>query len=191
MAAQATKAIIFDCFGVLYLDVKQSLLNTLPADRAEQLADVFTQNNYGMMTREEYVKTVSDISGMSPEEFESFTAFEHRLNMVLVDMIRTLKKDYKIGLLSNIGRGWIQEFFDANQLHDLFDEVVLSGEEGITKPHPHIYELMASRLGLPTEACLMIDDIEANCAGADAAGMKSIHFVNNQQVTRDLQKVLA
>jgi epoxide hydrolase-like predicted phosphatase len=191
MAAQATKAIIFDCFGVLYLDVKQSLLNTLPADRAEQLADVFTQNNYGMMTREEYVKTVSDISGMSPEEFESFTAFEHRLNMVLVDMIRTLKKDYKIGLLSNIGRGWIQEFFDANQLHDLFDEVVLSGEEGITKPHPHIYELMASRLGLPTEACLMIDDIEANCAGADAAGMKSIHFVNNQHVTRDLQKVLA
>lgn len=191
MAAQAIKAIIFDCFGVLYLDVKQSLLNTLPADRAEQLADVFTQNNYGMMTREEYVKTVSEISGMSPEEFENFTAFEHRLNMVLVDMIRTLKKDYKIGLLSNIGRGWIQEFFDANQLHDLFDEVVLSGEEGIIKPHPHIYELMASRLGLPTEACLMIDDIEANCAGADAAGMKSIHFVNNQQVTRDLQKVLA
>lgn len=191
MAVPATnkspiKAIIFDCFGVLYLDVKQSLLNTLPADKAEQLADVFTRNNYGMMTRDEYVDEVAEISGLTPAEFESFTSFEHRLNTVLVDVIRELKKDYRIGLLSNIGRGWIQEFFNENELHDLFNEVVLSGEEGMTKPHPRIFELMASRIGCEPEECVMIDDISGNCAGADAAGMKSIHFTSNEKLKRDL-----
>lgn len=191
MAAPAVKAIIFDCFGVLYLDVKQSLLNTVPEKQAEQLADVFMQNNYGMMSREEYVMIVAEITGMTVKEFEDFTAFEHRLNTVLVDKIRTLKKDYKIGLLSNIGRGWIQEFFNTHEMHDLFDEVVLSGEEGIAKPHPHIYELMSSRLGVDESECVMIDDIEANCAGADAAGMRSIHFQTNRQCLRELDKMLA
>jgi putative hydrolase of the HAD superfamily len=191
MAVPATKAIVFDCFGVLYLDAKQSLLNTLPADRARELADVFMQNNYGMLTREEYVKAVSDISGMSGKDFETFASFEHRLNTVLIDEIRRLKKTYKIGLLSNIGRGWIHEFFDAHQLHDLFDEVVLSGEEGITKPHPRIFELMCERLELEPEECIMIDDIEANCSGADAVGMRSVHFRTNEQCLHDLHKLLA
>ena len=191
MAAPDIKAIIFDCFGVLYLDAKQSLLNTVPAERAQQLADVFMQNNYGMMTKDEYVRAVAEISGLSPQEFETFTAYEHRLNTVLVDEIRELKKTYKIGLLSNIGRGWIHEFFDTHQLHDLFDEVVLSGEEGITKPHPRIFEMMAERLDLEPRQCVMIDDIEANCGGADAAGMLSIHFASNEQVLRDLRKLLA
>lgn len=185
------KAIIFDCFGVLYLDVKQSLLNTVSREQAEQLADVFMQNNYGMMNREEYVKTVAGISGMTPKEFEEFTAFEHRLNTVLVDKIRELKKEYKIGLLSNIGRGWINEFFDAHQIHELFDEVVLSGEEGIAKPSPRIFELMASRLNCEPEECVMIDDIEANCGGANVAGMRSIHFQSNRQCLHDLDKLLA
>jgi putative hydrolase of the HAD superfamily len=163
----------------------------VPAESAQQLADVFMQNNYGMMTKQEYVKAVSEISGMSPQEFETFTAFEHRLNSVLVNEIRELKKTYEIGLLSNIGRGWIHEFFDTHQLHDLFDEVVLSGEEGIAKPHPRIFELISERLGLEPYECVMIDDIEANCGGADAAGMHSIHFQNNEQVLRDLRKLLA
>ena len=195
MAVRATKksptidAIIFDCFGVLYLDVKQSLLNTLPADQAEALSDIFQQNNYGMLTRREYVAAVSEVTGMASEEFVAFTAIEHRLNTVLVDRIHELKKTYKIGLLSNIGRDWINDFFDAHQLHDLFDAVVLSGEEGMTKPHPLIYEMMATRLGVEPEQCVMIDDIEANCTGAEIAGMKAIHFVSNDQLRADLKKI--
>jgi len=183
------KAIIFDCFGVLYLDVKQSLLNTIPAKQAEELADLFQANNYGMMSRKEYVSSAAELSNMSAAEFEAFTAIEHRLNTVLTDKIRELRKDYKIGLLSNIGRGWIDDFFDAHQIRELFDEVVLSAEEGMTKPHPAIYELTASRLGVEPEECVMIDDIEANCTGANIVGMRSIHFTSNEQLERDLAKL--
>jgi len=185
-----TRAVIFDCFGVLYLDAKQSLLNTLPAERAQELADIFQQNNYGLLSRDEYVKAAVQVSDMSEQKFVEFVAAEHRLNTVLIDEIKRLKSDYKIGLLSNIGRGWIDDFFSKNQLHDLFDTVVLSGEEGITKPHPDIFRLIATRLNVAPEQCVMIDDIADNCAGADAAGMRSIEFRSNPQTLKELGELL-
>lgn len=95
-----------------------------------------------------------------------------------------------MGLLSNIGRGWIDDFFDKHQLHDLFDAVVLSGEEGIAKPHPRIYELIAERLGVKPSECVMIDDLPENCAGADAAGMRSIFYVSNEQCLDELSALI-
>ena len=187
--AKNIEAVIFDCFGVLYLDVKQSLLNTLPESQAREVSDIFQQNNYGMLSRKEYVAAVAEITGMTPKQFEEFTAIEHRLNTVLVERIKELRQHYKVGLLSNIGRDWINDFFTAHQIEELFDATVLSGEVGMTKPHPLIYEMMAEKLGVEPEACVMIDDIEANCIGAQVAGMKSVHFVSNDQLHKDFVKL--
>lgn len=186
MAVPATKAIIFDCFGVLYIDKRQSLLQSLPPTIALELHDIFQQGNYGLLSREEYLTAATTLTGLSAQEFEEATANGHRLNEELIAKIRELKASYKIGLLSNIGRGWIDQFFDKHQLHDLFDAVVLSGEEGIAKPHPRIYELIAERLGVEPSNCVFIDDLEENCAGADAAGMPSIHYVTNDQCLVEL-----
>jgi putative hydrolase of the HAD superfamily len=90
---------------------------------------------------------------------------------------RTLKPQYKIGLISNIGQGWIQDFFDENQLHELFDVVVMSGVEGITKPNPLIYERAAERMGVSPNESLFIDDRPENCDGAQAIGMRSLLYV--------------
>jgi len=186
------KAIIFDCFGVLYVDAKQSLLETLPADRALELADVNQQGNYGLLNRDEYLQSVATISGKSVAEVEAFIESEHRFNKVLGDyIVSDLHSQYKIGMLSNIGRGWVDSFFDQHQIHGLFDAVVLSGDEGITKPHPRIFEIMAERLGVKPYECIMIDDLEPNCAGADVVGMKAIQYRSNDQVIAELKKLLA
>jgi len=185
------KAIIFDCFGVLYVDVKESLLKTLPPETVSELRDIYKQNDYGLLAHSEYLHAVSTLLGKTEQEIKDFETEEHRFNKELGDyIVLTLKPHYKIGMLSNIGRDWINDFFDANQLHDMFDAVVLSGEEGITKPHPRIYEIMAERLGLQPHECLMIDDIESNCAGADAVGMKTIRYISNQQTMSELKKLL-
>jgi putative hydrolase of the HAD superfamily len=188
----AIKAVIFDCFGVLYVDSKQSLLESISAERVQELRDIYQQSDHGFLGRDEYLQAVATISGKSVAEIEGFIASEHRFNEQLGDyIVSSLRPNYKIGMLSNIGRGWIDDFFDKNQIHDLFDAVTLSGEEGITKPHPRIYEIMAERLGVKPEQCIMIDDIPENCAGADAVGMKAIHYTSNQQVITDLKKLLA
>lgn len=188
MAVLDTKALIFDCFGVLYIDKKQSLLQSLPTSTAVELQDIFQQNNYGLLSRDEYIAAATSLTGMTPEEFEAASVSGFRLNDPLITKIRELKKTYKVGLLSNIGRGWIDDFFDTHQLHDLFDAVVLSGEEGVVKPQPRIYEIAAERLEVELNECVMIDDVADNCAGADAVGMHAVRYVSNSQCFAELEK---
>lgn len=190
MAAPDIKAIIFDCFGVLYIDNKRSLLDKVPPERLSELRDVFMGNNYGFTDRKTYLARVAEIVEMTPDAVEAYMAQEHRLNEPLVRLITNeLKGRYRIGLLSNIGPDWIEDFFSRHQLHDLFDEVILSGEEGIAKPNPAIFELMAAKFGLHTGECVMIDDIEENCEGAQIAGMAAIHFRSNDQLLDELSEL--
>lgn len=189
---KAIKAVVFDCFGVLHIDTKQSLLQSLPPEVAVELHDIFQQSNYGLLSRDEYVKAATSLTGQTPEEFNKANTGGYRLNTELIDKIRELKEaQYKVGLLSNIGRGWINDFFDKHQLHDLFDVVVLSGEVGMVKPQPGIYELTAERLELQPDECVFIDDAPDNCAGADAVGMRAIHYVSNDQCLSELDRFLA
>lgn len=190
MAVPGFKAIIFDCFGVLYTDSKKSLLDVVHKDRYDELHDLFVGNNYGFFGRKEYISRVAEIVGISETEVAEYISKEHVLNKELIELINEqLKSDYHIGLLSNIGREWINDFFSKNQLHELFEVTVLSGEEGLAKPHPDIFTLTASRLGLDTSECLMIDDIEANCEGAQIAGMGSIQFRSNDQLLNELYRL--
>jgi len=48
------------------------------------------------------------------------------------------------------------------ELDELFDAVVISEQVGLRKPSTAIYELTASKIGLPPDDCLFVDDTEAN-----------------------------
>ena len=185
------KAIIFDCFGVLHVDVHQSFAAEFPAV-ADELHDINMQTDYGMLDRDEYIAAVARLTGATPDSVEAFVKGEHHLNTLLMEYIQSdLKPHYKIGMLSNIGRDWIDNFFNKHQLHDVFDAVVLSGEVGIIKPHPRVFEIIAERLNVEPYECVMIDDIEANCAGADAVGMKAIQYLSTRQTIAELKALLA
>ncbi|SHG46061.1 HAD-IA family hydrolase [Streptoalloteichus hindustanus] len=71
--------------------------------------------------------------------------------------------------------------------HELFDEVVLSGAVGVAKPDPEIYRLTARRLGLPTEACVFVDDLADNVRGAVSAGMVGVRHVRVQSTVEELE----
>jgi len=169
------RAIIFDCFGVLYVEAKDAYFSHFP-EHYDELHDLNTRADHGFIDRQTYTEAVAKITGVSVEETAKAFMKEHVINKPLIDYIRNLKKHYKIGLLSNIGRDWMQDFFDEHQLHDLFDAVVISSQEGITKPNPLIFERTAERLGVSPDECIMIDDIKDNCDGAKAAGMRAILF---------------
>lgn len=183
MAVPDTKAIIFDCFGVLYVDSKRSLLDIAPPDKRQELDDIFRSNNYGFFTKNDYLDRIATLLGREVSEIIDYIAREHTANHELITFIHEkLRPTYRIGLLSNIGREWIDDFFSRHQLHDLFDEVVLSGEEGMTKPNAEIFQLMAARLEVHPWQCLMIDDIEANCQGAEMTGMRAVQYQSNPQL---------
>ncbi len=60
-------------------------------------------------------------------------------------------------------------------LDELFDTVVDSCEVGLRKPNPAIYHLACERLGVAPERSVLLDDIESNLRGAEAAGLRAIH----------------
>jgi putative hydrolase of the HAD superfamily len=65
-----------------------------------------------------------------------------------------------------------------------------SGEVGLRKPEPAIYELAAERLGLPSSACIYVDDIERNLPAGRTLGMATIHHVNNAETLNQLERLL-
>lgn len=70
--------------------------------------------------------------------------------------------------------------------HALFDHVIRSHEVGVRKPDPEIYRLAEHASGAAGAACLLIDDLPANCAAANARGWRVIHHRD----TRDTMTAL-
>lgn len=183
-------AIIFDCFGVLYVSVSEVYFAAFP-DKASQLHDLSAACDRGFISQAEYMNSVAKVTGDSVMAVEQAMLGEYTVNRPLITYVQhSLKPHYKIGLLSNIGRGWIQHFFDEHELHDLFDASVLSSEEGIVKPEPDIYRRMAARLEVAPANCLMIDDRVDNCQGAEVAGMQSLLYTTFGQLKNELDKHL-
>lgn len=181
------KAVIFDCFGVLYVDTSRYFYENNVTNYEQLRPELLNLNkayDYGLLDQADLDEAVSELTGLELEFVSEHIQGKQQRNQVLLDYAQSLRSDRKVGMLSNIGLGAMDKFFDQTERQELFDAVVLSGEEGITKPHPHIYQIMAERLGVSPGECLMIDDLEENCAGADAAGMRAVHYQDNQQTIK-------
>lgn len=99
-----------------------------------------------------------------------------QLNQPLIKLIRNLKPEYKVGMLSNMDRSWLEAFSHRKLVEELFDEIVLSGDEGITKPDLRIYKIMANRLKALPEECIFVDDLIENVEVAENLGMRGIWY---------------
>jgi len=62
-------------------------------------------------------------------------------------------------------------FLDRAGIRNLFGVVVTGDEVQRGKPHPDIYLRTSKKLGIPPEACLVIEDALAGVAAAKAANM--------------------
>lgn len=75
---------------------------------------------------------------------------------------------------------WSQETFPiARQLYpflDWFEGIVVSGEEGLIKPDPRIYQRLLQRYAVDPARALYIDDSARNVAAAEALGMQGWWF---------------
>jgi 2-haloacid dehalogenase len=70
----------------------------------------------------------------------------------------------------------------------VFDDVVVSGAEGVAKPDPEIFHILARRLGHPIEGVLYVDDSIRNVDAACTAGMGAVHFTDAAHLLTELQE---
>jgi len=184
------RALIFDCFGVLYSDGSMSIVARCPPDKLAELKSLYRQSDYGYISRADFVRGVAELVGMEEADFVEIEKGQYVRNEPLIDFIRSQKPHYKIGLLSNVGEDFFESLFSAKEREELFDAAVLSNSVGVTKPSRAIYEIAAKKLGVLPEECIFIDDILANVEGANAVGMTGILFTSNHQLDVDLRELL-
>lgn len=73
----------------------------------------------------------------------------------------------------------------APVIGDLRD-VIVSGEVGLAKPDPAIFDLAAARFGVAPATTLFVDDSAANIASAAAQGFATHHFTDAARLRADL-----
>ena len=186
-------AVVFDYGGVLTTPLRDSI-------EAWQAADGIDPASFTEMLKEWLSPNGQTDTPVHRLEMGTLPAAE--FNALLAARLRTIdgSRIDPVGLLSRLFAGMRPEpamLTLASQLRDLglavavlsnswgnsyprelldslFDPVVISGEVGLRKPLPPIYELTCAQLGLPASQVLFVDDAAPNVEGARAVGMPAI-----------------
>jgi putative hydrolase of the HAD superfamily len=112
-------------------------------------------------------------------------------NPEMIDLMRELKATgYRMAMLTNNVQEWEPLWRSMLPVDEIFETVVDSGFVGCRKPESKIYALTLERVGAVAEACLFVDDVEVNCAGARRAGMSAVHFQSNEQAIDEIRAAL-
>lgn len=113
-------------------------------------------------------------------------------NLAWVDALRAVRRQgVGVSLLSNMVPTWDAHWRRMVDVEELFDHVVLSFEAGHRKPEKEMFALAARRAGVRPSECVLVDDLAKNCAGAEAAGWRAIHFIDTESTADELRQLLA
>jgi putative hydrolase of the HAD superfamily len=197
----ARRGLLVDFGGVLTTDVfvsfrefcvAEGLLPDTVRDRfmkdpmaRELLADLET----GRLTEEEFeskfaaVLEIERSDGLIDRLFAGM-----RPDQTMLDAVRAAKRaGVRTGLISN---SWGHGRYDRTLFPELFDGVVISGDVGVRKPDPRIYELGAEAVDLPPWACVFVDDLPGNLKPARELGMATVRHVRAEQTISELEDLL-
>ena len=127
------------------------------------------------------------------DEILSYRAnFGESLRGPINGTVAILKQLHAAGIPLIALTNWSAETFpvalDRFDFLDLFEDIIVSGEEGVAKPDPEIFEELADRvrhLG-SLDDCIFIDDKLANVHAAALAGMDAIEFTSPEELRADL-----
>jgi epoxide hydrolase-like predicted phosphatase len=206
------EALIVDYGGVLTNSLADSLGAWFDAEGID--GDVFGQAMRALMgPQAEHEAAVNPVHALERGEIE-IPHFEERLAQHLVSttgepvraeglltrmfagferaedmhgVVRRVKAaGRKTALLSN---SWGMDY-PREGWEQLFDVTVISGEVGLRKPEPEIYELCAGQLGVPAAACVFVDDLAPNVKGAVAVGMVGVLHRTYAETVAELEALL-
>ena len=98
--------------------------------------------------------------------------FSLEIEESMVDLVgRARSAGYRTALCSN---SWGTRLYPRDRLDPIFDVLVISGEVGLRKPDPAIFELTTTKLGVAPADCVFVDDHPGHLAPALELGMTTV-----------------
>ncbi len=93
------------------------------------------------------------------------------------ELVAWASEHYKVGLLSNIMPGFIQDMIGSGLLPNVpYDSIIDSSEVKAIKPEPQIYQIAQEKAAVLPEEILFIDDSRTNIMAASQLGWKVLWF---------------
>jgi epoxide hydrolase-like predicted phosphatase len=126
---------------------------------------------------------IADHAGLVQRLFAGITPDQPMMDA----MRRAHDGGIKTAVISN---SWGDGFYDSVELSGLFDEIVISGDVGLHKPDPAMFELTCDRLGVEPADCVFVDDLRENCAAAESLGMTAILHRGADSTLPELERLL-
>lgn len=200
-SSDTIEAVVFDIGGVLVDWNPAYLYRKLIPDPMEMevfLSTVCTLEWNGHQDRGRSLSEgTAELVGRFPEQTDLIEAYYGRWEEMVpgqfdgsVALLAQLRGvGHRLFALSN----WSAETFPTARHRfpflQWFDDVVISGDVGIVKPEPAIYELAIARFRLDPSQTLFIDDSAANVEAAEAAGFAGHHFATPADLEDELDRL--
>jgi 2-haloacid dehalogenase len=197
-SAAGAQVVVFDLGGVLIDWNPRYLYRQLFDDEAAMerfLAEVcHSAWNEEQDRGRTFADAVEEAAALYPEQRALIEAYHQRWDEMLagpiagtVSILAELKEvGHELHALTN----WsVEKFPIARERYDFltwFESILVSGEVGLIKPDPRIFQLLLEGIGREARACIYIDDNPKNVAAAESLGLEAIHFLSPEQLRDEL-----
>lgn len=185
-----TAAVIFDMDGVIvnsepyheraYLEVVRELgygeTHGLKFSDYIGLSDQDLWSAFMAKHRPPYA--LQELMGMKHEHMVKILREHQPLFQGLPELVEKAAQRFRLGLASGSEHVVIDEVLAMRGLRRHFSAVVSASEVKYGKPAPDIFLRTAQLLGVPPQACWVIEDSKPGVAAAVAAGMQVIAITN-------------
>ena len=192
------QAVVFDIGRVLFDWNLRHLFAKLIDDPAELdwfLANVVTEEwHFQSDAGRPLVEMVPERIDQYPGHAALIESYRTRFNETLPRAIegahaivrRLADRGVPLYALTNFGGEFWAGFRPIQPIFELFDDVVVSGEERCAKPDPRLYAIAERRFGRPPQALFFTDDNPANVAAAAARGWQAHLFTDAAALEAEL-----
>ena len=192
-------AVVFDLGNVLIRgDPHPAIAATVGPERAARfLADEafsFAEWNHAQDAGRDWQQAEDAAVAAHPHWQDAIRGYRQNFGASLTgqidDTVALLHELHAAGVPLYALTNWSAELFpralDRFEFLDLFEDIIVSGEEEVAKPDPEIFEVLEDRIGHSLDDCVFIDDSPRNVEAAAAAGMDAIHFTDTGHLREDL-----
>ena len=179
------KWVIFDVMGVIFKDgdsinglLVPYLRNINRNITREKVYDLYLKGSAGKLKSRDIWRKLN-VAHIFPKVEKDFLNKCFRLDKSFIKTAKTLKKKYKLAILSNDVLEWSDHLRKKHDLDRFFNVIVISGEVKCRKPQEKIYRIILKKTRAKPENCVFIDDKSRNLIPAAEMGFKTIKFNRN------------
>lgn len=193
---------VFDLGGVVVLwDPVPAVAAAVGQERAEHFVHGgdfdFGAWNYAQDAGRSWADAEAAATASHPDLAEEIAAYRTNFALSLrglvpgtAEILHSLRdRGVRLVALTNWSAETIHHGVEAYpEVFSLFDDLVVSGAEGVAKPDQGIFQVLAHRLEEPVEGVFYVDDSARNVEAALAAGMDAVRFVDAATLLDDLRR---